>query len=68
MKIHPREAIVDRAETELRNAVRKCTYELTSAERISVIARVLSDKIMATVKYQIRIERHGSPHKPGGLV
>lgn len=66
MKIHPGERLVIEAENKIRLAITDATMELTVAETVSVIARVLSDKISGIMKYQIRMERHNNTTTPGG--
>jgi hypothetical protein len=71
VKIHPREALVRQAESDLSEAVHRAMEKnataLTTIETLAVLNRVLSDCIARILKYEIREERHGDPNKPGGL-
>lgn len=69
-RIHPREAIVRKAEGELKDvlldAVKK--HDLTEGEALRVACAVFADWVASTAKYMIREERHpGDPNTPGGL-
>jgi hypothetical protein len=66
-KLHPRELLVKEAERKVRDAIYGSTKDLTVFERISVVTNVLTDHVLASCKYGIRLERHGDPNKPGGL-
>lgn len=61
MKIHPREAVVDKAEMALLEWSIK--YGLTIGEE----TMLFSLRISSNAKYQIRQERHGDTSKEGGL-
>lgn len=68
MKLHPREDLIDQAESILNKAIMDIhEIDLTNAEYISVVADVLGTAITRTTKYMIRYERHGDGEKPGGL-
>lgn len=66
MKIHQRETLVNKAHVKIKEAIVEHTRGLTEAEILRVIAAVLADEIGGIAKYQIRMERHGDPDKPGG--
>lgn len=68
-RLHPREAIVNRADSELRRIVADWQdgHDLTEAEELSVLTSVFSRSIGSIAKYAIREERHGNPGEPGGL-
>jgi hypothetical protein len=68
VKLHPREDLIDQAESILIKAISDFNkIGLTNAECISVIADVLGTAITTRTKYMIRRERHGDGNKPGGL-
>jgi hypothetical protein len=70
MRLHPREAIVKKAESELREKMIEIVMrsELTEGESLSVVIHVMGDWLSGIAKYMIREERHpGEPNKPGGL-
>lgn len=69
MRLHPREAIVGQARTDLGEAVldwRK-THALTTAETVAVLTEVFGDHLGGIAKYAIREERHGNQDKPGDV-
>lgn len=66
-RIHPREAIVNKAENDLRTAIAAAVRELTTAEELRVLASVFGDRVGGIAKYAIREERHGKTDKPGGI-
>jgi len=65
MKLHPREAIVRQARSELCDQIGHVDskFGLTHSEMISI----LSEAILSYTKYAIRIERHGDASVPGGI-
>ncbi len=72
--IHPREAICTNAEDDLfskiiiwRRMWRKVSG-LTATEEMSIIQHVLSSQVGGAFKHAIRVERHGTADKPGGIV
>ena len=67
-KIHPRERLVTEAENELRRAYIEALSKLSTAECIQVINNVAHSEIALIIRQAIRMERHGDPDKPGGLV
>lgn len=67
MKIHPREAIVRGARHKLSAAVLDAVKGLTAAEATQVVTGALTDYILTSCKYDIRLERHGDTEEPGGL-
>ena len=68
MKLHEREALINKAEAMLREVLLEVLeMELTQSEYVSVVARVMSDSIQSSMKYVIREERHGSSNTPGGV-
>ena len=66
-KIHPRETIVVDAENELSCACHEITGNLTTSEKLRVLASVLSSQVGHIAKFCIRAERHGDTNQPGGL-
>ncbi len=74
-RMHPREIVVRKAESELHSLIAKWASDLekneesdlTVWEYIQVVQSVLSSTILNLAKIQIRIERHGDPNKPGGF-
>jgi hypothetical protein len=68
MRIHPREELVDEGEKILREAIGKLyKLSLTHDEFIRVVTDVMSNTILQSTKYAIRMERHGDREQPGGL-
>lgn len=68
MRIHPREKIVTEAEHLLEDTVLKVLrMDLTSAEYVSVLSHVLNTAIQRHTKFAIRLERHGTTDKEGGI-
>lgn len=68
-RIHPREAIVRRAELDVEEAVAKTLEgrDLTTAEELRVVVGVFSRLAGSIAKHAIRAERHpNDPDKPGG--
>lgn len=65
--IHPRVAIVEAAEADLRSCLteHRARHDLTPAERIRVLSFELGDQIQDETKRAIRIERHGDASRPG---
>ena len=69
-RIHRREKLITEAENNLRAAIQASgirKMELTTAEYLQVLARIMHDEISGTLKSAIRQERHGDTDKPGGL-
>ena len=69
-RLHPREAIVSSAQTDLRTVVFEWGQrhpDLTSAEWLKILLGVCSDEAQSLLKTEIRIERHGDANKLGGL-
>lgn len=72
-KLHPKEIVCSRAEDELFQTIttwrRKWRKDgLTSTEELQIIQNVLSSQVGQALKYAIRMERHGTTDKPGGVV
>lgn len=70
MQRHPRELLVNDAESELHGAfydIRK-KYGLSTGESLRVLSTFLESSIGVISKHMIRDERHPSdPGKPGGI-
>ena len=71
VKIHKREEIVRKAESDLRGKMldwmEAWNSELTAGEELRVVGGVLGGHLTTMAKYQIREERHGDGETPGGL-
>ena len=65
-RIHPREAIVNRAESNLRVAIEQATDGLTSREALRIVSSAFHHYLAGWAKYAIRKERHGDLDTPGG--
>ncbi len=68
-RIHPREEIVEEAETKLRDAISEVSkMDITWGEYIRAISNAFGDALSRAAKYMIRQERHpDDPDKPGGI-
>lgn len=71
-KIHEREVLCRKAESELRSAVIGVTtsetcQKLTTLELLQVMQTVFNSDLQNVLKYAIRFERHGNTDTPGGL-
>jgi hypothetical protein len=69
IRIHPRMYLVRDLERAIADAIHgrldKSAGELTNWECVQAITKATSDAIGSIAKYEIRIERHGDPDKPG---
>lgn len=70
--LHPREQLVREAVSALKSMLikwcQKHGKELTFAEEVSIVSRVMGDWLRISAKYAIRKERHGDTNKPGELL
>ena len=68
MKIHPREALVNESEKDLRELLHDIQFkrDLTDGEYFRVLCVAFAE-VGVWAKYKIREERHGDSNKPGGL-
>lgn len=65
MKLHKREKITNEANLEYTQFIIKFLekYDLTTIEYL----QILNKEISTSLKYALRIERHGDTNKPSGL-
>jgi hypothetical protein len=71
MNIHPREQMVMVAERDVDRSVGDALSrydDLTTAETLRILTAVLSERIGWIARRAIRVERHGDPNEPGGLL
>lgn len=68
-RLHPREALVTKAEAALRVAITEtlARFDLTFGEAVQVLTAAFSTALSNVARYAIREERHGNQRKPGGF-
>jgi hypothetical protein len=70
--LHPREKIVRRARADLSDKTLEwlrsdAVQELTDGEYIALVAAAFSEMVEVHAKMMVRVERHGTTDRPGGL-